>query len=429
LGYYEDLTINYSGVVRDYSDIVNCTFYVNDVLNQTDNDVNISDSQDFYLNLSGKTEDYTFRIDCENVNISASTGVYNYKVDSVQPFIDYELFTDEYAYTKVLDRDIEFNITWTDDNLFAVEYNITFQNGSNINNLFVDNLEVSTYNNYTYLNADNLYTGNYTLSIWGWDSHTKKYIPPKTIKDIDKVDTKGYEFNGVKISGKGIKSKNVEKLKDRYSYQFDYDTYGESVEYEVEGTGKLYKVYVEEYGDFLIDWDSKQWIDFVSKDTEYVNLEKVNDNKYKVYSKLKDGIKKVKFESIGDLNEKNLELTFDVDACPEDWGFSISACIDGQSVKTYIDDNNCGTYNDLPLDNGTISECIAYAFDSDSTEGRIFNIFPLISIAIIVFGILYSYFRIFQSNRELDVQQLVIEMIVGIIAVTILVNWLQQLVG
>ena len=43
--------------------------------------------------------------------------------------------------------------------------------------------------------------------------------------------------------------------------------------------------------------------------------------------------------------------------CSENWFGSQSACVNNSQILTYEDLNMCGTYNDLPLDNGTISSC------------------------------------------------------------------------
>jgi len=43
--------------------------------------------------------------------------------------------------------------------------------------------------------------------------------------------------------------------------------------------------------------------------------------------------------------------------CVENWIPNITECIDSNQTKEYIDLNNCGTINNLPIDNGTITEC------------------------------------------------------------------------
>jgi len=44
--------------------------------------------------------------------------------------------------------------------------------------------------------------------------------------------------------------------------------------------------------------------------------------------------------------------------CEENWTASYSMCsVEDEEVLTYIDTNNCGVYDELPSDNGTISSC------------------------------------------------------------------------
>ena len=43
--------------------------------------------------------------------------------------------------------------------------------------------------------------------------------------------------------------------------------------------------------------------------------------------------------------------------CEELWVSEFSACVGGNQTLFYLDANVCGTYNDLPVDNGTIQAC------------------------------------------------------------------------
>ena len=43
--------------------------------------------------------------------------------------------------------------------------------------------------------------------------------------------------------------------------------------------------------------------------------------------------------------------------CEENWVMNYTECINNNETKYYVDNNNCGTYNNLPLDNNTIIPC------------------------------------------------------------------------
>lgn len=51
-------------------------------------------------------------------------------------------------------------------------------------------------------------------------------------------------------------------------------------------------------------------------------------------------------------------LNFSIISCFEDWIVNYTECnINDERIKYYTDNNSCGTFNNLPLDNGTIESC------------------------------------------------------------------------
>lgn len=78
----------------------------------------------------------------------------------------------------------------------------------------------------------------------------------------------------------------------------------------------------------------------------------------------------------------NINTNYGCILCFSDWLENLGSClINDSQIKTYIDNNSCGTYDDLPVDNGTYiycnycSEDIVSAYSGDcfwnATDGRI----------------------------------------------------------
>jgi hypothetical protein len=65
---------------------------------------------------------------------------------------------------------------------------------------------------------------------------------------------------------------------------------------------------------------------------------------------------------IQDIQDGITEMTLTADlsapACTEFWVGSFGLCRNGVHTWSYADENTCGTMNDLPVDNGTVSACV-----------------------------------------------------------------------
>ena len=76
---------------------------------------------------------------------------------------------------------------------------------------------------------------------------------------------------------------------------------------------------------------------------------------------------KIKFKSelISDTEStpvlNKLSLTYKTNvACVENWTANYNVCIDNQKLLYYTDQNSCGTYDNLPSNNGTYLTCVFY---------------------------------------------------------------------
>lgn len=71
---------------------------------------------------------------------------------------------------------------------------------------------------------------------------------------------------------------------------------------------------------------------------------------------------------VGNLNQTDPALSFTYDCCYEDWQPQYGSClINDSQLKTYTDANSCGTYGDLPVDNGTYVFCNYCSADLNQT--------------------------------------------------------------
>lgn len=298
---HEHLNISYNGSFTDNTiDICNCSFFANGVLNQSHSNVNLSNTYFFNFSTYLTEKNYTFQLNCTNFEVNDSTTPVLYKIDSLDPRMSVT-FTNNSNYE--IPDVVSFNYSITDNNLFAINETWIDPNNAVVYNRFVTNLtniSQTTYANTTTYGPST--SGLHTIKLDAWDSHTSKVIKDKTITDISLNNVSGYSYNGVNILADNIKSKDTNKKLDRYEFSFEYDKkLKEEKTLIVQGQG-LYKLYDSKYGYYLIDWNSKQWIDFVSDQVHYVDLHEISQYEYHVKFKLKDNVTSVKFKSIGDMN-------------------------------------------------------------------------------------------------------------------------------
>lgn len=192
--------------------------------------------------------------------------------------------------------------TKVDDNndLYLLEINIT-QNGTN--KFTYGNYSLSGRTTFTFQQVVNTTTWdnntNYTYGVRVCDSSTAIEIP--SLQSIVKYNnlTFGYEDTIFTIAPLGsVIDSSIEKLKDRYTFQFEY--IGKSLYKEFIITAKeiVYLPNSKKKGHFIIE--NKLWVDFIDADESKVNVEKIDNNTYKVSVYSSKDI--LIFQSVGFLN-------------------------------------------------------------------------------------------------------------------------------
>lgn len=299
---YPTLNFTYNGTFTDEtSSIVNISFYINDVMNLTLLNVNITNNNIFNITIDGNYEDWlNISFNASNGEVSDSFEHVYYNVDVVQPIIKSD-FVNNINYTT---GDIVYIYSnYSDANLFA--YNITLIDSDDtlIFNYFAENLTNDFYENYsTYTSS---YTGNFTILFESWDSHTNNKV-----KDY-KID---YLINGIEIEDNiriysdDIKDFTLDKKKDRYSFKIKFNDIGMNVIY-LESDNNLMYLRNSDYSLHFIN-NYENWIDFISDDMYDYEVFQLDNNKYEIHVWVTK--KDVTFNSIGDLNYNSLTYNFEV---------------------------------------------------------------------------------------------------------------------
>jgi hypothetical protein len=78
----------FNGTVSNVSSIFNCSFYVNNTLNQTKNDINVTINQNFTIDTTLKEEKFDFNVTCINENASDSFLRTNIYIDTITNIIE-----------------------------------------------------------------------------------------------------------------------------------------------------------------------------------------------------------------------------------------------------------------------------------------------------------------------------------------------------
>jgi len=183
---------------------------------------------------------------------------------------------------------LSLNVTFSDDNLFQASINISCDINGTI--YYWEDLDiVSATDSITHTNTSidltNLPLQKCNIFLEVSDDHTDEKIPNYIIKQT----LNGLEFNtdidNIKIETNNFKSVKTKKMKDRYTFDFDFNNNELIKEFTVKSENKLYPRYGD-YRGHLVSWDGKQgnWIDFetdLDLNLKYT-MTKINDYEYNV---------------------------------------------------------------------------------------------------------------------------------------------------
>lgn len=292
------LSFNYSGVFTNNNiDIVNISFYINSILNTTLMNINLSDQNIFNITINDNYENYlNISFNASNYEVSANSEIYIYNIDVGIPQITANI-TNNSQFTQFSKVNIVVN--YTDKNLFATNTTIYDDNYLVYNSMtfFYTNLTGNIFQNLTILyNALDL--GTYHIKFDVWDSHTTKQINDYEVNKLND----GLQFeNEIYIYSTGIKNTYYEKQKDRYIFSFEYANKSNWHDIYIQSTGNL--IYInDEYKGHFIDFINKKWIDLENENINIFEVEKINNNLYRIRINDDSKTKILNFNSIGDLN-------------------------------------------------------------------------------------------------------------------------------
>ncbi len=167
---YPNLTIEYSGDTFGTTDnIFNCSLYINNVLNETQEDVNLTTTQQFIQNYGNDTTaNYNYKIFCENSETNDSTTNYLYRIDTQDPAVLSS--TEGYEGQTFYSNEVYESYTnYTNDNLYAINESVICNNVEYYN-YYEENLSGTTFNHSYLINVSDLVEGECQDIKWVWDS-------------------------------------------------------------------------------------------------------------------------------------------------------------------------------------------------------------------------------------------------------------------
>lgn len=300
------LNFNYNGTLSDNTvDFVNISFFLNGVHNKTLYDINITQNNVFNITFdTSYSANFTIQFNASNFEVDDTSDLYTYQVDLVQPLIQSD-FVNNTQY--VVDDVDTVDINFSDDNLFAFNISYKDNDGVVLTNIFEENLSVNFSSNISSVYTD--VSGNYTIDIMSWDSHTSNKVKTKKIDYI----TDGFVIDDdIKIYSPEIKYSWVDlsNKKDRYYFNIEFNDNEYSHVLILETTEQLKYIQSRYKGHFIYKY--KYWLDFESFNNYSIDVFKISDNKYQITVSSTEKFKEVMFNSIGDLNSNSVIYSYSV---------------------------------------------------------------------------------------------------------------------
>jgi hypothetical protein len=305
-------------VTVDAADTFNCSLFLNGVLNATQAGLAAGSSVLSQFNVSFPADlekMFNYYAECSDGTTWENSTSKMFYIDNVFPSITWTYpATDNGTVHNLVDNDnFTSLITLADDNLYSFEYNIT-DSGTVIYSFSDNNLTGETEYNIT---------ENFDLTSYAGDTlgATVRLCDGHTAKDLKKLQlrrtlNKELEFNnGIYIAMADpakTRSVNAYKLKDRYSFYFESDSFRTVEEFEVMADRYIDVLHGKtEYIGHLV-LDGEYWVDFETVGLKDVKITKLADNIVKVRLTSNKPRKYWSFNSIGELNCRTKSKTFKV---------------------------------------------------------------------------------------------------------------------
>ena len=342
--YTNNLTNDFVFNVTSTENISACSLYINDVVNKTNSSIGGLFNFTSIIEQTLPVGEYNWTISCSNGTTNFnSTQTNTLIIDIVPPQINLTgIFQN-----KLVINNLSGLFEFSDDNLYSI--NISDSVTGTIFN--ISGITSTTYN-YTLNHDVSAYnSGSHILNIRVADGHTSTYIKPYKLKNDWLDNGIKYEFDEgwVSVNPEGITGKlTTEKKNDRYSFTYDKGWF-ESLDtkiFYVRSSHYIDVVQDSDYVGHLIVPALDKWIDFEEIDGNSVIVNRINDNEIEVIvnPKLK-GKDKLKFNSIGDLNIQEINLTWNKINVTNDIRSEITD-IDAQSIQIGASFTGISTYAD-----------------------------------------------------------------------------------
>ena len=165
----ETFTVSYDSVGSE--GLFDCDLYLDDVLNQSDPSLNLSDTQEFVITFGAVEESHTLEISCEGGE-NKTTGVINFAVDGLQPRAIVNSPDDEVEFTYLIGtQDLDVDVDFQNINL--QETNVTIKNSTNdiVYNEYdnLTGLNLTEYNVAFTIDINTLPVGEYSIEFYARD--------------------------------------------------------------------------------------------------------------------------------------------------------------------------------------------------------------------------------------------------------------------
>ena len=309
--------------------IANCSIYINDSLEETNNNLDVNITHSFNITRGYPLEEnITSFVDCigDNGLYDNSTLKYvywNLPIDTTNPIITFNFPFDDNTSEIKFNTPNNIRLEFDDLNLFAYTVRVVNNISDEVYNF---NMTGITTNQEILLesitaNISGLWIINATVT----DDHTALFIKDYDYKVVNnKIDFKFEKLENREllddnisityISDYDLMKTTVKKEDDRYT--FEYDVRLDANKFVNEVTHK-FKVECEDivlrdssnYTAHFVCPITKNWIDFESLDVIDWTVKYINQNSYYVYLTMKP-TENLSFSSIGGLNEITEYVTF-----------------------------------------------------------------------------------------------------------------------
>jgi len=344
---------------------VNFNFWVDEGLIYDNITGNYTTGITYYPNFAEGKHNYTCGVQNTTNGILSVNITRTFTFDSIEPSIirlsnnNWNIDNNSFIMSYLVNLTI--NYSFQDDNLYNVLINITNSTDQSVFQILNTSITGSTVNISRTVDLSNLSLGNYTIKLYGSDSHTNDEI--KSYIVTPSYDKKKLEFDtaeGTNIIIESLDESNdintfdTIKLKDRYTFNIKYNTIKTTRSFIVTSDKKLIYLPDSNYPAHFISGNN--WIDFydftVNKKDVVVKI--INDYTARVdINNFNDN--ELTFNSIGGLNINEIHYRFQIAAVVQVNVFNVltnasinyTTYLNGQN-KSAIAPNNIFYYNVTP---------------------------------------------------------------------------------